>query len=524
MMRNASLVKATWVCLTLSLCLAAAPVFAQPVPPKSKISAEDLKKLRQLETKAGVRTKAAEAPEVQALKGPPLTEREKVTHVLNRLSFGPRPGEVDRVLKEGGWEAWVEQQLAPAALADATVEAEVAQRYPWTKMSLGEIRHKYPIAKMAYNQPVLRAGLPQSVLYRATASNRQFNELMVEFWRNHFFVNVPDRDAPTRSWTGPDYEENVIRKHAFGQFKEMLFASATHPAMLEYLDNSTSRANAWNENYAREVMELHTLGADKIYNETDVLELSKVLTGWTYDTNLKFTFKPEWHQPGTKTVLGSKIPDGYQGGEMALYGLATHKGTAEFIAYKLCRYLVNDNPPQALVRRVAAEFTKTKGDLPKVYRAIIFSPEFMSRENYRAKFKTPFEFTVSALRATNASLSDGGATCAVIAKMGQPLYDCDDPTGFYDQAEAWMDAGVLTSRWDFAWKMIRGVVKGVEVPSSFVEKYSSLEPEAARDRMVSDIIGDDIGDRTRQMMTEAAKTDRAKMLSILLGSPDFQQQ
>ena len=496
----------------------------QGQPKPGKISEEDLRKIKQLETKSGARTKAAEAPEVQALKGPPLEDREKVIHVLNRLSFGPRPGEVDKVIAEGGWEKWVEQQLNPDSVQDAALEDELPQKFPWLKMSLQEIKAAYPMKYQQEYHPELRLGLRNAVLTRAVESNRQFKEVMCEFWRNHFFVNQPLKDAPTRSWTTIDYEEQVVRKHAFGKFKNMLFASATHPAMLEYLDNYTSKANAWNENYAREVMELHTLGADRGYNETDVLELSKVLTGWTYDKDLKFTFRQDWHQGGTHKVLGRNIPGGQQGGEAALYMLATHPNTATFIAEKLCRYLVNDNPPPALVRKVASVFRDTQGDLPKVYRAILTSPEFMERSNYRAKFKTPFEFTVSAIRATNAKLEDGSDTAAVIAKMGQPIYDCDDPTGFYDQAEAWMDAGVLTSRWDYAWKMVRGSVRGVKVPDDFVSKYASLPPTEARDKMVHDMIGADVGDRTNQSMTEAARGDRKRMLSILLGSPDFQQQ
>jgi len=498
-----------------------APSGQQPKP--GKVSESDLNKIRQLEVKSGARTKAAEAPEVQALKGPPLNDREKVIHVLSRLAFGPRPGEVDKVLAAGGWEKWVDQQLKPDAVEDAALDDELPQRYPWLKMTLQEMREKYPIAYQQQNRPELRAGLRDSVLFRAVNSNRQFKEVMCEFWRNHFFVNQPAREAPTRSWTAIDYEEQVIRKNAFGNFKQMLYASATHPAMLEYLDNYSSKANAWNENYAREVMELHTLGADRGYNETDVLELSKVLTGWTYDKDLKFTFRPDWHQPGTKKVLGQNIPNGQIGGERALYMLATHPNCAEFISYKLCRYLVNDNPQPALVRKIAAVFRDTGGDLPKVYKAILTSPEFIDRTNYRAKFKTPFEYTVSAIRATGAKLTDATDTVAVIAKMGEPIYDCEDPTGFFDTAEAWMDSGVLTSRWDFAFKMTRGSIRGVKVPDEFLAKYAGNDATQSRDQMTHDVIGADIGDRTNQAMTAAGK-DGKRMLAILLGSPDFQQQ
>ena len=324
---------------------------------KSKINSAQAGRLRLLELEAGARTKAGAMPTAENLSGPPLDPRGQVFHALNRLGFGPRPGEVEQILQSGGakaWEVWAGYQIDPASIDDSECESEMARRFPWTKMSLQEIKKTYPIVEDYDNNAQLRSELPQYVLIRAATSRRVFNELMVEFWRNHFTVNQPKENAPARSWTAPHYEENVIRKHAFGKFPNMLFASATHPAMLEYLDNAISRKNAWNENYAREVMELHTLGVDKYYSETDVVELSKVLTGWTYGPDLSFTFNANWHQPGTKTWMKTTLPAGKVGGEAALHYLAKHPGTASFIAEKLCRYLVNDNHSQALVRRVAA--------------------------------------------------------------------------------------------------------------------------------------------------------------------------
>jgi uncharacterized protein (DUF1800 family) len=393
-------------------------------------------------------------------------------------------------------------------------------------MSITEIRKNYPMYRGGESNSELRKELPESVVYRAMNSNRQFNEVICEFWRNHFCINQPITGGPDRSWTAPKYEEEVIRKYAFGKFKDMLYASATHPAMLDFLDNKVSRANAWNENYARELMELHTLGADRYYNEYDVLELSKVLTGWTYNRDFEFNFNAGWHQGGAKTVLRTQIPQGEMGGQQALLMLANHKGTADFIAEKLCRYLVNDNPPKELVKKVSRTFQKTKGDLPKVYEEIIFSDEFMQRGNYRSKFKTPLEFTVSAFRATGAKMEDGGMVLQTLDKMGQPIYDCTDPTGYYDVAESWMDSGVLTSRWDFCWKLIRGSVNGVEVPSSLLAKYDAIKtPEEKAKAMVGDLIGADIGERTRMILRAASEQgDSQRMMSIVLGSPDFQQQ
>jgi uncharacterized protein (DUF1800 family) len=502
---------------------------AKALPPgrtRSKISEEDFKTLIRLELEAGARTDARKAPTAEALNGPPLSEREKLLQVMSRLSYGPRPGEVDRILKEGTWKDWATKQLDPKAVDDTAHQQDIEKRYRWIKMPLSEIRKNYPIARNSEQNAQLRKELPESVVYRALNSNRQFNEVICDFWRNHFCINQPATGAPWRSWTAVRYEEDVIRRHALGKFKDMLFASATHPAMLEFLDNYISRANAWNENYARELMELHTLGADRHYNEYDVLELSKVLTGWTYNRDLEFSFNQAWHQPGSKTVLRTQIPQGYQGGEQALYMLAMHKGTADYIAEKLCRYLVNDNPPKELVKKVSRTFQRTKGDLPKVYAEIIFSDEFLERGNYRSKFKTPLEFTVSTLRATGSKLHDGGQVLAILDRMGEPIYDCVDPTGYYDVAESWMDSGVLTSRWDFCWKLVRGSIDGVEVPSTLLNKYNDLKtPEEKWKAMVDDIIAADIGERTRKILRDASETgDTQRMMSIVLGSPDFQQQ
>jgi uncharacterized protein (DUF1800 family) len=187
---------------------------------------------------------------------------------------------------------------------------------------------------------------------------------------------------------------------------------------------------------------------------------------------------------------------------------------------------VNDNPPKELVKQVSRTFQKTKGDLPEVYEEIIFSPEFMERGNYRSKFKTPLEFTVSAFRATGATMDDGGMVLQTLDKMGQPIYDCTDPTGYYDVAESWMDSGVLTSRWDFCWKLIRGSVNGVEVPSSLLAKYDAMKtPEEKAKAMTDDFIGADIGERTRLILRDASEQgDSQRMMSIVLGSPDLQQQ
>jgi uncharacterized protein (DUF1800 family) len=522
--RNRSVLKFLLVSsLSLPIVALAADSDNAPALEHHKLSASESLKIRIMESQSGLRTNIAKAPQSETIVGPNLEDREKAWQAVNRMSYGARPGEVDAIINNGGWEAWAKQQLNPESIDDSAVDKEVVKRFPWTKMSINQIHDTYYEEKD--NRRILYTGLADSVLFRATFSKREFKEMVVDFWRNHFAVDQPHDQEKSRAWTDVDYEENVIRKYAFGSFKQMLFASATHPAMLEYLDQQLSKKGEWNENYAREVMELHTLGADRGYTDKDVQELSKVLTGWRYDDSYKFGFDKMWHQPGNKYWLGMTIPEGYAGGEKALMYLAQHRFTAEFISTKLVRYFINDNPPDALVKRVAGVFHDSDGNLPKVYEAIIMSPEFISRSNYRAKFKTPLQFAVSSLRATNATVENFNSTSDTISKMGEPIYDCADPTGYRDVAESWMDAGVLTKRWDYAWELMRGSVRGASVPTSFVDRYQSLKAEDLETKLIEDMIGGEIGDREIKSLQAAAKdNDTTRMVSIILGSPSFQQR
>lgn len=499
------------------------------VPRRHRMSDEELGRLRMLEIKSGAFRDAKNAPGSTTLIGPPLSDREKVQHALNRLSFGPKPGQVEKILLEGGttdqWQTWAKEQLDPDKIDDSELEKLVASRYPWLKMSTSELHEKYPYKGDGPTWRVITKELPQLVVTREALSKRQFKEVMAEFWRNHFCVDNSPEEAKPRSWAAVNYEEQVIRANVFGKFKNMLFASARSAAMLDYLDNRLNKAGGINENYAREIMELHTVGADHGYGNADVAEMSKVLTGWNYDSNYNFAFKADWHSGGTQTVMGARMAPGYQGGEQALYMLATHKYTADFISLKLCRYLVNDEPPTSLVLKVSSVFQKTEGDLPKVYAAIIFSPEFMDRANYRAKFKTPVEFIASAARAVDAKVDNTSDVTHTLARMGEEVYDCPDPTGYFDSTERWMDAGVLTSRWDYAWDLMRGHVKGVQPSQSLIAKYAAMKGDQRYLEMVRELIGDDIGDRTRQVLKEANDAnDVPRMMSVLLGSPSFQQQ
>lgn len=517
-----------------------------------------------------------------------LNQRELTFHILNRLAFGPKPGQVEEVLKKG-WMNWVLQQLEPEKIDDSRLDKILKDRFPSLYMSMSQAlaeyrpqyRNKPPTRAEQIQRNRLRAKirreLTQSVLVRAVYSERQLNEVLVEFWRNHFSI---DHQKDQCQYLANHYEQNVIRKHVLGRFEDMLMASAKHPAMLIYLDNARSqrplsekekedmvklkakaakggrkakraqgelrkltRQRGLNENYARELFELHTLGVDRYYTQRDVVECARALTGWsvTYgqNANFGFTFRANVHDDGPKRVLGWRFSgkEGVQAGETIIKRLASHPGTAEFISFKLCRYLVNDRPSEELVERVAKTFRETKGDLKKVYMAIIFSPEFRSRLNYRCKFKTPFEFTVSAIRAVQGQIRNPVGTERMLTKMGQPIYKMDDPTGYYDQAEAWLDPGVLVHRWNFALQLAASRLPGVRMPQSMYTPLLELEPEGIKKQLVKDMLPGALDPNTSKVIDEVigstpysgrrgnAKLPVAtKMLGIILGSPNFQQQ
>lgn len=510
----------------LVLFVRPAPMFADDAdqaPTKKQLTPQQLLQKRIAEALSGRRD--VSTPRSQTLTGPDLSDREKVEHVLDRCSYGAKPGEVDQILKNGGWKAWLKQQMEPDHIDDASTDRVIAERFPWAKMDIEQLKKHYNGKENQGEIKEMHHQLPEMVFTRAVMSNKQFMEVMCDFWRNHFCVDCPGEYEKSRSWTDADYEKNVIRKYVFGTFGDMLYASARHPAMLEYLDNKLSYKNNWNENYAREVMELHTLGADRDYNNLDVQELSKALTGWTYNGNFQFYFNAEESQPGVKYWRHTQLPPGMAGGVKALQILTTDPLTAQFISLKLCRYLLNDNPSPEFVKKVATVFRETKGDLPKVYMAILDSPEFMTRENYRCKFKTPFQFCVSACRVTQAKINNAEYVTTVLRKMGEPIYDCPDPTGYFDTAERWMDAGVLTTRWQFAWDLARNTADGIALPESFVDHYKTLKPEEAIQKLIEDLLEGEVGDRELVALKDAAPTnDIPRMISIVLGSPSFQQR
>ncbi len=500
---------------------------------------------------------------------PALSDRQVAAHVLSRLAFGPRPGQVDEVL-EAGWQTWARQQLAPDQIDDAELDAALAAQFPSLFMGMGEIFANYrPDENMERRarerlKAQVRTELNTSVLMRAIDSNRQFNEVIVEFWRNHFNV---DHNKDDVAYLANHYEQQVIRQHAFGHFGDMLMASAKHPAMLIYLDNAvsqkpltdkeesqyvrsmgrrsvplslaaTARQRGLNENYARELLELHTIGVEHEnrrggYMQQDIVELARVLTGWTVgfwdgQREYGFIFRPKVHDNLPKIVRGRRLsPRGIEEGEAVIRDLAADRRTAAFISQKLCRYLVDDDPPQKLVKRVAGVFRRSRGDLKKVYEAIIFSPEFISPQHHQSKFKTPLEFTVSAIRATGAHVTRYEDLMRGLSRMGQPIYQMDDPTGYLDQSEAWLDPGVLLHRWHFALQLSEGRLDGVRLNEQLAQSLVDMPEDQVKEHMAQQVLPGGMDDQTDRVLTEAMASMgvyRRQVLGFLLGSPAFQQQ
>jgi uncharacterized protein (DUF1800 family) len=551
---------------------------------------------------AGAKTHAA-------TKAVPLTKRERAEHALDRLTFGPRPGDVERVEKIGV-ERWIDQQLHPERIDDAALGAKL-NALPAMRLSTDELIRRYPppalirqvdagrigmpgdpvgraiyanelanfrqrkenkqqapvagqtgkpdtgqmastvsLADSNFNQTMnvvsllqmpavqrwsavlamqpgmvrpmiqhmtgpqrqqLVAGMTpeqkevllalvapnrlvteevqEEKLMRAVYSERQLEEVMTDFWSNHF--NIYLRKNGEMPWYLANYERDVIRPHAMGKFEDLLVAVAHSPAMLVYLDNQQSigphsiaamRAGmnarqkksspGLNENYARELMELHTLGVNGGYTQRDVKEVAKVLTGWGTESKQEaygFEFNARRHEPGDKVVLGHTIHEDGTGehgeaeGMEVLHILATSPATARFLSTKLAMEFVSDAPPKPLIDRMTKTYLKSHGDIRQVLSTMFHSPEFWSRNAYRAKLKTPLEFVVSSLRATNANVENATALAAALDRLGMPLYGVQQPNGYSLKADPWLGAEALLARMNFALALTANRIPGVTV-------------------------------------------------------------
>jgi len=428
------------------------------------------------------------------------------------------------------------------------------------------------ILRFAQARTAVSRELAPAILMHATASDRQLLEVMTAFWENHFSVAAEKMPGP---FTLVEYDR-TIRAHALGKFRDLLQAVATSPAMLFYLDNVQSyvdslhptrieyfveqrryahpplgdtalahtikrRRTGLNENYARELMELHTLGVDGGYTQKDVQEVARCLTGWTIENpqiDGSFLFQSQLHDAGEKTVLGVKIPGGrgIEDGEEVLDILARHPSTAHFIAKKLVVRFVSDSAPPALVERAAQTFLKTDGDIREVIRTIVTSPEFNSRAAYRAKIKTPFELIASIDRAMLATPDTTQRTTQIIATLGQPIFGRQTPDGWPDQAAAWMNAGALMNRVNLGSR-----VGGNQFPNVTIAKWIAGQHSFDRsgdhvvDSVIDALLGGDASEATREALLAvrqppATATEQQKnayigsLVGVVVGSADFQRR
>lgn len=563
-------------------------------------------------------------PIVFAQKQRALTEDQRILHVLNRLGFGARPGDVERV-KAMGLDNYINQQLNPQKISDSAAENRLAE-LTTLNMSTADLYGKFPQPGQLLRQLQARGMLPAdsemkpdeakknnqtqppgnpqdnaknreaiqqyyrenglqrperiivelqaSRILRAVYSERQLQEVMVDFWTNHF--NVFANKGADR-WLLTSYDRDTIRPYAMAKFSQLLEATAQSPAMLFYLDNFQSvspdannnrrpgifrpqqpqqqQRRGINENYARELMELHTLGVDGGYTQKDVTEVARCFTGWTIfqprggaaalanamprdnerrnnarfrdameRTAGTFFFNQRAHDDGEKLVLGHKIPSGggMKDGLMVLDILAHHPSTAKFIATKLVRHFVSDNPPPALVDRVAATYQKSDGDIREMLKTIFFSKEFNSPEAYRVKIKRPFELVVSAIRTLGADTNGGPATHQWIARMGEPLYGFQTPNGYSDAAESWVNTGGLLERMNFGLALAGNRVQGTKVNLA----NASGDQNKVLDEYLKSILDGDISASTREALAkQLQQTDPpTKVVGLILGTPEFQRQ
>lgn len=487
---------------------------------------------------------AGRGPSIAGTRGAALVAPDQAMHVLHRLTFGPRSSDLQKMSKLGV-QGWIAKQLAYENIDDSACDAAVAQMYPDIALPIGDIlRLSDTDEERFWYHPYF---LKKATIYRALQSKRPLYEVMVEFWSNHF--NIYHEGDWTRWLKTPD-DRKVIRKHAMGRFRDLLHASAKSPAMLYFLDNFLNPVDGFNENYGRELMELHTISIDGGYTQADVVSVARCFTGWTFDwdtaspTAGKFRFEPWAHDSAPKTVLGHAIttasgPSGIIEGQQVLDILASHPSTARFISMKLCRRFIGDTPPTSAVNAAAATFTSTDGDIRAVLRTIFSSPEFLASADQ--KFKRPFEWLISALRALEATVTDEGLDALLwwlLEPLGQMPFDWAPPNGYPDVAGAWMNTNGLMYRWNAASAIAFGWIPGVTVNlAAMVDALPARTIGAMVDAFAARFLHRGLSPADRQVFADYAAEggttsatvkrkyllERAPCLvALLLSSPHFQ--
>lgn len=534
-----------------------------------------------------------------------LTADQQVKQALSRLTFGARPDEISRI-GPTGLDRWLLNQLEPSRLDDRVCDSLLAN-YSTQRLSVKVLADSFPSQDIFIRELRRQRGLagntPMTLspedsaqlkalndrgnrvaqqiisakMTRAIFSERQLLEVMTDFWENHFSVYYGK--MPTR-FSLLEYDRDVIRPHALGKFRDLLGAVARSPEMLYYLDNWQSQADSLhenlgeltslkkartagdsariraavrkrrqglNENYGRELLELHTLGVDGGYTQQDVISVARAFTGWTIEDPRAgggFVFRPAMHDASSKLVLGHELPGGrgMEDGEEVLDIVARHPATARFVARKLVRHLVSDSVPESLVDRAAAAFRMTDGDIRQVLATIVTSPEFYSRVAYKAKVKTPFELVVSTMRAMAQSPDTTPRTAQLPARLGQPMFGRLTPDGWPDDAEEWINSGAILSRINLGTIVANGGVPGVTVdrwpPAAALRRAPFTEQV---DAVVGELLGGEASPETRQILlsrtnplvgatppSSAMDADAPRRLKDLvgltLGAPEFQRR
>lgn len=477
------------------------------------------------------------APDLGETLTPPASATiDDVSHVLARLTFGARPGDYARVAQLGA-QAFIEEQLAPEKIGDRLCERVIRHEFeslaepdsiffPRKDDGKDPLTALFPTLKHTgarvgdlyeWKEKVLLSDLTRATILRAVLSERQLFEVMVQFWTDHFNIDPSKGDC---RWLKAADDRDVIRRHALGNFRDMVRASAVSPAMLWYLDGRANRRTKPdekpNENYARELMELHTLGVHGGYTQQDVMEVARCLTGWTCREKKKFfkgrvEFQKHAHDDGPKRVLGVDIPAGLGAGDLdrVLEIVALHPSTATYISWKLCRRFIADAPPQDAIDATARAFAESKGDIRTTLRALFATPEFWAPETRAAKFKRPFHFVVSALRATNAETDASKQLIEYLQRMGHAPFRYPTPDGYPEEATHWQST--LLWRWNFAGALVDNKIKGTRI------SRAELLRKLSADGLAATMLG------RQPSAAERAAFREAGDVAVVLASPAFQR-